>query len=432
MFKYLHQIWTTKAIRDKILFSCFGLLVYRLVSHVSVPGVDHEALAQVFDSNALLGVFALFTGGSLESFSLVLMGLAPYINASIILQLMTVVIPKLERLSKEGEAGRRTINRWTRYLTIPLAILQSYGMVFLLNSSAAQIGTQIVSDVTNPAIILPIMISITAGTVFLMWLGELVTEKGIGNGISLIIFAGIVAAVPGVVGQTLGLATFDSSRYFPFILLAIITVLLLVLTVAVNEGYRNIPITYAGHQSGRGSDKSGLPIRVNQAGMIPIIFAISLITFPGLVAQFYRGNPVADWFIVNFAGSGDLSYIYIAILFLLVLGFGYFYVSITFNPVTVAENIQKRGGFVPGIRPGTQTSEHIGAVSDRMNLWGGLFVAFLAAGPLLLQRVFVELNLGTVQLLMSGSGLIIVVGVVVEIHRNINVQLTQHNYDKYY
>jgi preprotein translocase subunit SecY len=425
----LIQIWRNKPLRNKILFTLGAILVYRLASSISVPGVDVTAIKAVFEQNQILGAFSVFTGGSAENFSIMLMGVSPYINASIIIQLMTVVIPRLEALSKEGEQGKRTINRWTRYLTLPLALLQSYGMILLLNNSAAQTGATLISNVYDPYAVIPLMLSITVGTIFLMWLGELITEKGIGNGVSMIIFAGIVSSIPSIVGQTLGIAAFDESKYLPFILMTIITLLLTMFVIFVTDAYRNVPITYGG--AGQKSvTKSSLPMKVNQAGMIPIIFAISMVTFPTLISQFFPGNPVADWFTTNFAGN-QLSGIYIASLFIFVLAFTFFYVSITFNPEQVAENIQKRGGFIPGVRPGKETVTYLDKVSMRLNLWGGLFIGGLAAGPILLQRLFQDLNIATVQLLMSGSGIIIVVGVVIELARQINTQLMQENYDKY-
>ncbi|MDZ4217302.1 MAG: preprotein translocase subunit SecY [Candidatus Gracilibacteria bacterium] len=423
------QIWQNKSLRKKILFTLFAILVYRFASAISVPGVNLEAIKTVFDQNQILGVFSVFTGGSAENFSIMLMGVSPYINASIIMQLMTVVIPKLESLKHEGAQGQRVINRWTRYLTLPLAILQSYGMILLLNTSAAQAGAVLIDDITNIMSILPLMISVTTGTIFLMWLGELITERGISNGISLIIFAGIVATVPSVIGQTLGLAAFDETKYLPFILITIITLLLTVLVILVAEAYRNVPITYGGSGQ-KGVTKGGIPIKINQAGMIPIIFAFSLITFPNLVAQFFRGNSVADWIIVNFGGS-ELGGLYMASLFIFVMAFTFFYVSITFNPEQVAENIQKRGGYIPGVRPGKETITYLSRVSNRLNLWGGLFIGFLAAGPLLLQKIFQDINLGTAQLLMSGSGIIIIVGVILELSRQVDTQLMQEDYDKY-
>jgi preprotein translocase subunit SecY len=425
----LLQIWRNKPLRNKILYTLGAILVYRFASAVSVPGVDVAAIKTVFEQNQILGAFSVFTGGSAENFSIMLMGVSPYINASIIIQLMTVVIPKLEAISKEGEQGRRVINRWTRYLTLPLALLQSYGMILLLNNSAAQAGATLITNVYDPYTVIPLMLSITVGTIFLMWLGELITEKGIGNGISMIIFAGIVSAVPSIIGQTLGIAAFDESKYLPIILITVLTLLMVMFVVFVTDAYRNVPITYGGAGQ-RTVNKGSLPIKVNQAGMIPIIFAISMITFPTLIAQFFPGHPVAEWFNVNFGGN-QLSGVYIASLFLFVLAFTYFYVSITFNPEQVAENIQKRGGFIPGVRPGRETAEYLGQISLRLNLWGGLFIGGLAAGPILLQRVLQDFNIGTVQLIMSGSGIIIIVGVIIELVRQINTQLMQENYDKY-
>lgn len=433
--KKIVQIWNNKSLRNKILFTLFGVLVYRLASAISVPGVDTEAIKTVFSQNQVLGAFSAFTGGSAENFSIMLMGVSPYINASIIMQLMTVVIPQLENLKSEGQQGQRVINRWTRYLTLPLALLQSLGMIILLNNSALQAGATLIPELSGGLTtgafiaIIPLMLSITAGTIFIMWLGEIMTENGISNGISMIIFASIASAIPGIIGQTLGLAAFDESKYLPFIIMTIITLLLTMLVVLVTAAYRNIPITYGGSGS-KAVTKGGLPIRMNQAGMIPIIFAFSMITFPTLIAQFFQGHPVADWIITNFGGQ-QLSGLYIAALFIFVMAFTYFYVSVTFNPEEVAENIQKRGGYIPGVRPGKETVKFLNDVSFRMNLWGGLFIGFLAAGPILLQRLFQDLNLGTIQLLMSGGGIIIVVGVVIELYNQVNTQLMQEDYDKY-
>ncbi len=424
------QIWKNSSLRNKILFSIGAIVIYRLAASISVPGVDLASIKTVFEQNQALGVFSAFTGGSAENFSIMLMGVSPYINASIIIQLMTVVIPKLESIKKEGEAGQRKLNKWTRYLTLPLAILQSYGMILLINTAAQQAGgAPLISDIYSVAQVLPPMISITAGTIFLMWLGEVMTEKGITNGISLIIFAGIVSTVPNIIGQTLGLATFDATKYLPFLILTIITLLLTALVVYVSEAYRNIPITYGGSGQKQVA-KGGLPIRVNQAGMIPIIFAVSIITFPSLIAQFFVGHPVADWILTNFGGN-QLSSAYIAALFIFVVAFTFFYVSIVFNPEQIAENVQKRGGYIPGVRPGKETIDYLQTISDRMNVWGGLFIGFIAAGPLVIQRIFQEINLGTIQLLMSGGGIIIVVGVVVELSRQIDTQLMEEDYGKY-
>ena len=397
-----------------------------------MPGVNIEVLKTLFDQNSLLGVFSALTGGSMESFSIVLMGLAPYINASIIMQLMTVVIPKLETLSKEGMEGRRKINRYTRWLTVPLAFLQSYGMIVLLNRSAQG---ELLPGINDPMVIIPIMLIVTAGTIFIMWLGELITENGIGNGISLIIFAGIISEMPTVFGRMMG--TFqagDTTKLMHFLSFVILTVLMLIFVVLITEGQRNIPITYATRATGGKGEKSVLPIRVNQAGMIPIIFAVSMVTFPSVMAQFFSAShstslqAMAD-FIGKYLNSGNPSYFYIVMYFLLIIAFSYFYVSVTFNPDNIAENIQKRGGFIPGVRPGRQTAEFLGKTSSHLNLFGGTFIGLVAVVPIIFTK-YTTLTAG--DLIISGAGLIIMVGVILDLMRQINAQMVMHDYDKLY
>ncbi|MBN2307294.1 preprotein translocase subunit SecY [Candidatus Peregrinibacteria bacterium] len=435
MFKYLHQIWQSKTLRKKILFTLFVLIIFRLAAHITVPGVNIDAIGNIFQQNDLLGVFSALTGGSMENFSIVLMGLSPYINASIIIQLMTVVIPKLEALSKEGMEGRRQINHYTRILTVPFALLQSYGMIILLNQSSATAGVPLISSVTDLSVVVPIMIIVTAGTIFLMWLGELITENGIGNGISLLIFASIISGMPTIVGRMLGIAQGgDTTKLGYFLVFIVLTILMLMFVVLITEGQRNIPITYATRATGGKGEKAGLPIRVNQAGMIPIIFAISMMTFPSVMAQFFQASAspvlqkVAD-FILKYFNATNPTYVYIVVYFLLIMAFSYFYVSVTFNPEQVAENIQKRGGFIPGIRPGSQTAEFLAKVSGHLNLFGGGFLAIVAVIPILFTK-YTTLSSG--DLIISGSGLIIVVGVVLELIRQIDAQLVMHDYDKLY
>ncbi len=368
----------------------------------------------------------------MERFSIVLMGLSPYINASIIIQLMTVVIPKLETLSKEGMEGRRALNHYTRILTVPLAFLQSYGMIILLNNSS---GGQLVPNLNQFSTLGLIMLTVTAGTIFMMWLGELITEKGIGNGISMIIFTGIVAGIPTHFGRMLG--TFeagDNTKMFHFILFVAMAILMLIFVVLVTEGQRNIPITYATRATGGKGQKSSLPIRVNQAGMIPIIFAISMVTFPAVLAQFFSASSsetlkgIASW-IGKYLNSGNPSYLYLVLYFLLIILFSYFYVGVTFNPTTIADSIQKRGGFIPGIRPGTQTAEFLAKTSNHLNLFGGFFIALVAIVPILFTKYT---TLSSADLIVSGSGLIIMVGVVLELIRQIDAQLIMHDYEKLY
>jgi preprotein translocase subunit SecY len=434
---YFKRIFQAPGLRNKILFTIFCLVIFRIAAHITVPGVDVTALQGLFEQNELLGAFSILTGGSLENFSIVLMGLTPYINASIIVQLMTVVIPRLEELSKEGEHGRNKINAYTRWLTFPLAFLQSYGMILLLNKSASAGGAELIPEVGNISVILPIMLTVSAGTLFLMWLGEMMTEKGIGNGISMLIFASIVSGIPPVLGQTLGIAQFDQSKLIPFAILLAITIALTIFVVLVTEGARQIPVNY-GSRTGAGSrgNQSALPIRINQAGMIPIIFAVSLVTFPTIIAQFLQNSTdttvkaISDFIIANFNGAAP-GFLYMLLYLLFIIAFTYFYVSITFDPKKIAENIQKRGGFVPGIRPGRETAEFLGGVSSRLNLWGGLFLGFVAVLPILLTKFFSSQSFGSVPLLISGAGLIIVVGVILELIRQINAQLIMHDYDKF-
>lgn len=408
------------------------VIVYRVMTHITIPGVNREALAFVFDRNALLGAFSLLTGGSAENFSIVLMGLSPYINAAIIMQLLTVIVPRMEELSKEGQSGQQTINRWTRWLTFPLAILQSYGMIFLLNSQAQ---VPIIDNIGDPMVILPIMLTITTGTILLMWLGEIMTEKGIGNGISILIFASILAAVPPLVGPSLALAQSEPDRLIPLVAILLITLILTLIVVLFTEGQRRIPITYAGQRGKAKAEQSFLPIRVNQAGMIPIIFAVSLVTFPSILGQFllYAESSwvqaIGRFTTVQFSPS---SWLYILVYFSLVIGFTYFYVSITFNPEQVADNIQKRGGFVPGLRPGKETAEYLAKVSNRMNFFGGALIGGIAVLPLVVQIIFTELGVGSVPLVVGGAGIIIIVGVVLDLVRRVNAQLLVHHYDRFY
>lgn len=430
MLKYLSQIWRSRDLRNRILFTVGALVVFRFVTQISIPGADTDALRGIFQQNTSLGIFSALTGGSAENFSILLMGISPYINASIIMQLLTVIVPRLESISKEGEQGQKKINRYTRFLTLPLAFLQSYGMILILNSLSQ---VPVIENVRDPAVILPIMLTVTAGTIFLMWLGEIITERGIGNGISLIIFAGIVAGIPQILAQGLFIGQTDTQALIPLVSSALFTIILLVVIVLITEAERKIPITYAGHRfQGRG-DQSALPIRINQAGMIPIIFAVSLVSFPSLLAQFFQRSSseflrsTGEFLTLHFSPSSPT---YLVLYFLFIVLFTYFYVSITFNPKQVADNIQKRGGYIPGIRPGSQTAEYLGKVSNHLNLFGGTFLALIAVAPILFSLVIVGSATGSISSLISGAGMIIVVGVVLELVRQINAQLLMHDYDK--
>jgi preprotein translocase subunit SecY len=386
----------------------------------------------IFERNELLGAYSLLTGGSAENFSIILMGLSPYINASIIIQLLTVIVPKLESLSKEGQDGRRKLNQYTRWLTVPIAFLQSYGMIIFLNT---QSQIPIIENMSSPEVILPIMLTITTGTILLMWLGELITEYGISNGISILILTGILSSTPAIFSQQLALAQQSTDLLIPFVLMILISLILLIVVIFVTEGERRIPILYATRGVRGGNQKSNLPIRINQAGMIPIIFALSVVSFPGIIAQFMQNSTnstlkaIAD-FVLSYFHANSIGYL--VFYFLLVLGFTFFYVSITFNPEQVAENIQKRGGYIPGIRPGKETSKYLAAVSNHLNLFGGVFIGLLAISPQLLAILSSSLSIGSIQTLIGGAGLIIIVSVILEIVKQINAQLVMHDYNKLY
>lgn len=423
MWTYLLQLWRSPDLRRRILVTLGLLAVYRIVAHISIPGADPFALRQFLESRSAtgaIGIFAALTGGAIDNFSIVLLGLSPYINASIIVQLCTVIFPKLEALSKEGVQGQQELNRYTRWLTFPLSFLQSYGFLVLLGRG----GVNLV-DLNFPGVLAP-MLFVTAGSLFLMWLGELMTEKGIGNGISMIIFAGIVTGIPSTVSALLIAGQGKQAAFYLFV---VVSLAMLVAVVLFTDAHRLLPITYASQGAGRGV-QGGIPIRLNQAGMIPIIFAISLITFPAIIAQFLQTAPrfaKAVAFINAYLNSQNPSIPYILVYFLLVLGFTYFYVSVTFKPEEVAETIQKRGGFIPGVRPGHQTALLLAKTSNRLNFWGGSFLGLVAVIPLFFTTYS---TLSSADLIVSGSGLIIIVGVVMELIRQVNAQLLAHDYEK--
>lgn len=424
MLTYLRQLWQSPDLRRRIVFTIAMLILFRAVSHITIPGAD-RTLLQAFLNNGTgagaLGIFAALTGGAIQNFSIALLGLSPYINASIIMQLCTVIFPQLEALSKEGVQGQQKINTYTRWLSIVLAFMQSYGFLLLLNQG----GSGAIVPLHFPDVLLP-MLFVSVGCVFVMWIGELITEMGIGNGISLLIFTGIVAGMPRTL-STMFLAGQDKlSAFYLFIIISLAT---LVAVVLFTDAHRAIPITYANQGAGRGV-KANIPIRLNQAGMVPIIFAISLITFPGIIAQFLQTAPrfsgVVSFINLNL-NSQNPTILYIALYFLLVIAFTYFYVSVTFKPDEVADNIQKRGGFIPGVRPGRETARMLERVSNRLNLWGGVFLGIVAITPLIFTRYS---TLAAQDLIISGSGLIIIVGVVLELIRQVNAQLLSHDYEK--
>ncbi len=392
------------------------------MAHVPVPGVDQTQLRTFLQNNALFGVLDLLSGGGLSSFSVVALGVNPYINASIIMQLMTGVVPSLQALQREGEYGRNKINQYTRYLAVPMALLQSYGFLALLNSQ------QVLSsgfDLSNFYTITQI-ITLTAGSMVLMWLGELITEKGIGNGISFIIFAGIVSRTPAAIGGFL--TTPNLPLVLGFVIIAIISVAVI---IYIQEGQRRIPIQYASRVRGRRMYQGGqtfLPLRVNQAGVIPIIFAISILLFPQQIASYFTSSEVS-WVALFARGIVDFfnprTIPYVALYFLLTVGFTYFYTAFTFKPDDTSEQLRKNGGFIPGIRPGRPTADYLARVVTRITIAGALFLGIVATLPTLLGLIFPALT----GIALGGTGLLIVVSVIVETMKQIEAQLLMRNYE---
>ena len=436
MLKNFRKILRSESLKRKILATLALILVVEFLSIIPVPGVNLSALKLLRDQiegQSGLSFFSALMGGGLKNFSIILMGLSPYINASIILQLLTVAIPKLEAMKKEGEQGQRKINQYTRLLSVPLALAQSYGMILLLNTLLGG-GVQIINTSDFVGSVLPAMLYVTGGTVLLMWLGEVINELGIGNGISLVIFAGVLAGVPGSIAQY-------ASDPAALLILTALTLGVMWVIIRFTEGYRKIPLIYT--RTGR-DERSYFPIRVNQAGMVPIIFAISLVTFPSIVGKILQGRSsgtlasVGETMVSLFDPSQG-SWLFIALYFLLVLGFTYFYVSITFNAEDVAENIQRRGGYIPGIRPGSDTANYLGSVSSHLNLFGGGFLALIAVFPYLatkLNATLAESGMPSipgnhVDFVISGAGLIIAVGTVLEILRRVDVELKSYDYRKF-
>jgi len=422
MWDKIIQIFKIKDLRNSILFVLAMLVIFRVAAHIPVPGVNIANLKEFFASNQILGLINIFSGGGMENFSIVAMGVAPYITASIIFQLLVMIIPKLEALSKEP-GGHEKINRWTRLVTVPLAVLQGYGMIMILKQQSAY---QIIGDLTAFNLITT-LVTLTAGSIFLMWIGELISEKNIGNGISLLIFAGIIAALPGIVQRAI--VTFDPSQIATMVTFALIAVVTVIGVVIINEGTRNIPISYARHIRGNrmyGGVNTHLPLRVNMAGVIPIIFAISLILFPPMIAQFFLHAKsqilvsISEFVISVF----NNQLIYGILYFVFVFGFTYFYTAVVFHPQQIAENLQKQGGFIPGIRPGKNTEEYLGNVTNRIILAGALFLGLIAVLPLLFQGFSGGLNL-----VIGGTSLLIVVSVVIEMVKQIESQLTMRDYE---
>jgi preprotein translocase subunit SecY len=434
LLEALSQAIRIPELRRKLLFTLGLLGAFRILAAIAIPGTNPVALAKLFSGNTLLGLLNLFSGGGLQRFTLVALGLNPYINATIIMQLMTVVSVRLKELSKEGEVGRKKITRYTRWLTVPLAMLQAFGYLALFtNPSTGPI-------ISNPtaATEISIILTLTAGTIIAMWLGELITEYGVGNGVSLIIFVGIIGRLPAAIVGYGG--TGGTAHIIQIVVMAIIAVAVTAAVIEVQQAQRKIPVQSAQRvlnvRTGQASQgrRNFLPLRVNAAGVIPIIFAISIMTFPTIFANLFQSSggwtqSVASWITTNWQATGGnifLNVVYNAIYFLLVMGFTYFYTAIVFDPVDVSDNLKKQSTFIPGIRPGRSTAEYLGKVMGRITLAGALFLAMITVVLPLFTAVLT--GVPSTSLYLGGTAILIVVGVALDTMKQIETQLLMRQY----
>ncbi len=419
MLRTIANAFSVADIRKKLAFTAAMLLLYRMGAYIPAPGVDADAvkeLSQNFAGSNVLGFLSLFSGGALERFSLFALGIMPYITASIILQLLTVVVPSLEKLQKEGEVGQQKITQYTRYLTVGLAFAQSFGFVFLFRSFGNEAGGNAIGALTGPKILL-IVICLTAGCTLLMWLGELITQRGIGNGISLMIFASIVSGLPGGIQAWWTNPDQVFVVMMPFVALAVIVAI-----VFVQEGQRRIPVQYAKRMVGRKMTSGGstyLPLRVNMAGVIPVIFAASIMAFPPTIGQLLN-TPAALDFAAFFSPNG-WAYVAGEVFFIVI--FTYFYTAVTFNPVDQADNLKKYGGFIPGVRPGRPTAEYLDRILSRLTFPGALYLGAVAALPTIL------ISQTSANFFFGGTSILIVIGVALDTVKQLEAQLMMRNYE---
>lgn len=414
MVDALKSVFKVEELRRKIIFTLMMLLVFRIGVHIPVPGIKLEVIQELIGQGQLLGFFDIISGGAFANFSIFAMSITPYINASIIIQLLTIVVPSLERLAKEGVEGRKKIVEYTRYLTVILGFVQGIGISFGLRTA--------LENTSFPSILL-IALTLTAGTAFLMWLGEMITEKGIGNGISLIIFAGIVSSLPGGVMSMVEYFKTGTIGIITLLAFVIVACVVIVAIIAVNEGQRRIPVHYAKRIVGRkvyGGQSTHIPIKVNSAGVIPVIFAMSIMMFPGTIASWFPNNSFARA-IGSFFDFTSIPYM--VFYAMLIMFFTYFYSAITFNPADVSENIKKNGGFIPGIRPGRPTTEYITKIMNRITLAGAIFLAAIAVLPSIL------IALTAIPVYFGGTALLIVVGVALDTMKQLEASLLMRHYE---
>lgn len=422
MAEKLKAIFQLKDLRDKFLVTIGLLAVTRILAHIPLPGVDISALKNIFSSNQTFGLLDLFSGGTISNFSIVLMGVGPYITSSIVFQLLGVIVPYFENLQKnEGEAGRQKLNLYTRIATVPFAIIQSYGLISVLKNQNL-IGNLSYSDIATMTLIS------TAGTILMMWLGEIISEKGIGNGVSLIITLGIIAGFPTQIRNTI--ASVQTSQIISLIVYLILFVIVIALIVATSEAQRELPITYARRvrETGYGSVSTHLPIRITAAGVIPIIFALAILTFPTVLAKFLLGaksQTIAHFAQATQSFLENQTY-YCIFYFIFVVAFTFFYTYIIFQPKQISENLQKQGAFIPGIRPGKETEKYINYILARVTLFGAIFLGMIAVMPFVIQNL-----LGLKTIALGGTSILIIVSVTIETYRQIESQLLIRTYDNY-
>lgn len=413
MLATLKNAWKIPELRKKIIFTLAMLFVYRLGSFVPVPYINREVISQIVTQGGVLGLFDIVSGGNFSNFTIFAMSITPYINASIIMNLLTFVIPALERMAKEGEEGSKKIAQYTRYATVILALVQAIGLSLSIQNVLLEKTFLTIAVVT---------ITITAGTAFLMWLGEQITESGIGNGISLIIFVSIISRLPSGIAKMAEYVRIGTINIFTLILFLIFAILVIAAVVAVQEGQRRIPVQYAKRVVGRkmyGGQSSHIPMKINQAGVIPVIFASSITLFPATLASFFPSSKVANFIATWFAWGKPISTV---LYILLIVAFTYFYTAITFNPVDVANNMKKYGGFIPGIRPGRPTVEFLNRTLNRLTLSGAIFLALIAILPLVVGAI------AGIDLRFGGTGLLIVVGVALETVKQLESQMMMRHY----
>lgn len=413
-------IWTDKTLRKRVLFVFFALIIFRLLAAIPIPGIDTVALNRFLANNQFFGILNIFSGGGLSNLSVIMLGVGPYITGSIIMQLLTIMVPSLKRIyQEEGEAGRKKFAQYSRLLTVPLAAIQGYSLLFILEKQSILSNLTAFDRITNLFIVI-------AGSVLIMWIGELVSEFGIGNGVSLIIFAGIVSRLPAWVSQNI--FTFDVSQVPSYAVLAVVGLLILAGIVLVTEAERPIPVTYAKRVRGMkmyGGGSTYLPLRVNQAGVIPIIFALSILLFPQMIGTFLSrfSNAILVKISQVLVSFTQTSVLYAVLYFIFVFLFTYFYTAVTFDPDALSTNLQKNGAFIPGIRPGLSTSEYISKVLNRITLLGAVFLGVVAVLPLIMQFIT-----GNTSFALGGTSVLIVVSVVLDLIKKVDAQISMREY----